>query len=180
MKKTSVVIVLAVALVLILGVAGSALAGRSATPPASVMGSAESYYEAMGQYRTTTVWAKALPHGGVTGLVKMVREVPEYPEANTTIYMDVRDLAVEGGWAYIIGVIYEDTNFPETEGHWAYLAVYDGSAAGEPDQVSTMWADDYPDDPIAGEAQIRAMFEARDTWTVTMMSLIVGGYRVQP
>jgi hypothetical protein len=179
-KKTSVMIVLAVALVLVLGVAGSALAGKGANPPASVMGSAESYFEAMGQYRTTKVWAKALPRGGVVGLVRMVREVPDYPEANTTIYMDVRDLAVEDGWAYIMGVIYEDTNFPETEGRWAYLAVYDGSAVGEPDQVSTMWADDYPGDPTAGEAQIRAMFDARDTWTVTLMDLIAGGYRVQP
>lgn len=164
MRKILVVLITAVVLVLALTV--PALAAR----PASAVGTAQGI-DLKGDTRTTMISAHELPGGGAAGVVRVVRTIGGNPE---TIRIEVRDLAVDDGWAYIIGVVRSDTFVGPVSivGLWAYLAVYDGSAVGDVDLTNYIDVDT--------EAWVRAEFEARERWDFFQMPVIKGDYRMWP
>jgi len=163
-----VLAVLIIAGILVLALTMPALAAR----PAMVIGSAGSYSEYQGS-RITTIAAWALPRGGATGLVRVDRTGDA---AGWVTAVHVRDLAVEGDYAYLMGVVTRDTRRPELVGSWAYLVVYDGSTVGGVDVVSHFW--------ILGEAEIRVLFEAHslleELGAIFWMPVTSGGYRLLP
>jgi hypothetical protein len=157
-----ILIVLVIAGLVVLAVTVPALAAR----PASAVGNAQGY-DIAGNLRTTMVSAHALPGGGATGVVRVVK-------SSNTILIDVRDLVVEDNWAYIIGVVQSDTlpGSGNAVGLWVYLAVYDGSAVGDVDLVTYLDADT--------EAWVRADLAARTHFEPFQVPVTKGDYKLWP
>jgi hypothetical protein len=163
MKRLGAVLVVIVVAVTLCA-AATALAGPRAM--SMVNGTAWTYDPVITQQdRMTSIQARMLPGGGATGAVRVIKR-----EATGTqvLAAEVRDLAIEDGWAYF--VLYDSV----TACYW-YLVAYDGSSFGGVDEVSYLWI---PDSGPPGEEEIRALFDARwrqmdEAW----MPVLRGGFK---
>jgi hypothetical protein len=160
MRKFGVVLAVFV-LVLTLCGAATALA-----KPRSMVNGTVWTHDLLQQDRMTSIQARSLPGGGASGAVRVVKREAT---GTTVLAAEVRDLAVEEGWAYF--VLYDSV----TACYW-YLVAYDGSSFGGVDGISYLWA---PDSAPPGEEEIRGLFDARwrmDGFEDWLMPALSGGF----